>query len=284
MAIDAAKVRELREKTGLPVMDCKKALETSNGDIDQAIESLRKAGANAQAKLAGRKAKEGRVIFSRSPDGRQGALVALRCETEPVANNELFRSLADQLAEILLRESPASADDFLQSALPAGGTVSGGLTELVNQLRENISLGAFARLEGDAVASYVHFDNKKAAIVALEGGSASDDKVEEIGKDLCMHVVFHRPLCLTRDEVDPQVVAKEREIRLAAARSDPKNAKKPDNIIEKIVEGQINKFVKEQCFLEQPFIRDEKISVESLLKQSGTGLAISGFAYVATDV
>lgn len=283
MAIDAAKVRELREQTGLPMMECKKALEKSGGDIEKAIEVLRKGGAKAEAKLAGRKATDGRVVFSSSPDGRWGALVALRCETEPVANNERFTSLANQLGELAVKERPDSAEAVLQAQLPSGGTVAEGITELINQLRENISLGSYACLEGDAVASYVHFDNKKAAIVSLQGGSLSDDKVEEIGKDLCMHIVFHKPLSLSRDELDPELVAKEKEILMAAAKNNPKNAKKPDNIIEKIIQGQVNKFFKEKCFLEQPFIRDEETSVTDFLKKSGTGLSIAGFAYVSTD-
>ena len=283
MAVDATKVRELREKTGLPMMDCKNALEENDGDIDRSIEALRKAGAKAQEKLAGRKAKEGRVAFRRTADGRIGALVALRCETEPVANNEKFVDLANQLVEVVASGKPTSAEALLGSPFPAGGTVGDSVTELVNHMRENISVGSFAYLEGDAVGCYVHFDNKKAAIVALEGGSVSDEQVEHIGRDLCMHVVFHRPLSLSRDKLEPGLIAKEREIRLAAAKNDPKNAKKPENIIEKIIEGQMNKICQEQCFLEQPFIRDDKVSVRDYLKQGGTALTITDFAYVATD-
>jgi elongation factor Ts len=284
MSVDAAKVKELREKTGLPMMECKRALEKTEGVVEKAIEELRKSGAKAQEKLAGRAATQGRIGSRRSADGRSGILVALRCETDPVAGNQKFQEFLGEVVEVIDRQRPANLEKLLDAPLPSGGVVSGGITELINQLRENISIGRFARFEADAVAQYVHFDNKKAAMVALKGGSIADVKVEEIGKDLCMHIVFNKPQCLTRAKLSPALVAKEKEILLAAAKNDPKNEGKPEAVLEKIVEGQVNKFIQDQCLLEQPFIKNDKLSVEKYLKSTGTGLAIEDFVYVATDL
>ncbi len=284
MAVDAKKVKKLRELTGLPMMECKRALEATDGDVEKAHDELRKAGAKAQEKLAGRTAVEGRVASAMSADGKVGAVACVRCETEPVANNEMFVAFAEELVQVVLDQNPADADTLLATTLPSGGTVSEGVTGLVNQLRENISVGAFKRLEADAVCQYVHFDNKKSGIVALSGNSASDEGVAPLGKDLCMHIVFSKPACLSRDQIDSALVEKEREIRLAAAQNDPKNAKKPAEILGKIVEGQINKFIAERCFLEQVYIRAESNeTVEKAVAASGTGTKIEDYAYVATD-
>ncbi len=289
MGIDPSKVKELRERTGLPMMECKNALQEAGGDTDAAIDLLRKRGAKAQEKLAGRQATLGRVASSISDDGRVGVLVTLCCETEPVSNNDNFVQFVESLPAVVAKERPADREAFLQSPLPAGGpgagnTVAGGITELVNQLRENISLGEFALFEADAIGQYVHFDNKKAAMVALKGKTLSDDKVAEVGKDLCQHIVFHKPKALSKDDLDPGFLAKEREILLEAAQNDPKNAKKPPEILVKIIEGQMNKIAKEVCLLEQPFIKEEKSSVGNYLKSTGTGVSIEAFKYAATDI
>lgn len=287
MAVEASKVMALREKTGLPMMECKKALEKTGGDEERAYEELRKGGLKAQQKLAGRAAKEGRVSHLVSKDGRMGVLVALRCETEPVAKNEHFQSFLAELVEIVARDNPKDVEALKGLKTKAGHTVEEGLTELVNRIRENISLGRFARLEGDAIGQYVHFDGKKAAMVSLKGGSPSDPKVVEAGKDLSMHVVFAnstedtRPQSLSREGLDAQVVAKEREILLDTAKRDPKNANKPEQILKKIIEGQVDKFMAAKCLLEQPFIRDDKQTVAQYLK--GCGLTVTGFAYIAAD-
>jgi elongation factor Ts len=290
MAVDPAKVKELREKTGLPMMDCKKALEKTGGNIDTAFDELRKSGLKAQEKLAGRAATEGKVGGHLTPDGKTGILVALRCETESVGKNEHFQKLLSDLIQAVLEEKPKDAAALAAARLPGGETVAAALTELVNRIRENISIGRFARFEADAVASYVHFDQKKAAMVSFTGGGASNPKVAELGKELCMHVVFSSqrpettPRSLSRAGLDPAMIEKEREILLAAARNDPKNAKKPEEILGKIIQGQVDKFVASQVLLEQPYIRDEKITVAEHIKRSGTGVAIKDYVYVATDM
>lgn len=284
MGIDAKSVKELREKTGLPMMECKQALEKADGDISLAIDELRKSGAKAEAKLAGRKAEQGLIGSYVSEDGKLGALVSVCCETEPVANNEDFQKFVQDLVEVIRDAKPADKEALLAAPMAAGGSVKDGVTELINRLRENITIGNFSLIEADAVVQYVHFDNRKAAMVGLAGGSASDEQVATLGKDLGMHVVFSVPQCLSRDGLDPELVAKEKEIRLAAAQNDEKNANKPEEILEKIVDGQINKFIAGQCFLEQEFIRDEeKRSVGASVEASGTGVSVIDYCYIATD-
>ena len=284
MGIDAKSVKELREKTGLPMMECKQALEKADGDISLAIDELRKSGAKAEAKLAGRKAEQGLIGSYVSEDGKLGALVSVCCETEPVANNEDFQKFVQDLVEVIRDAKPADKEALLAAPMAAGGSVKDGVTELINRLRENITIGNFSLIEADAVGQYVHFDNRKAAMVGLAGGSASDEQVATLGKDLGMHVVFSVPQCLSRDKLDPEIIAKEKEIRLAAAQNDEKNANKPEEILEKIVDGQINKFIAGQCFLEQEFIRDEeKRSVEASVEASGTGVSVIDYCYIATD-
>jgi len=290
MAVDSAKVKELRERTGLPMMDCKKALEKTNGDVDLAFEELRKEGHKAQCKLAGRTAKEGRIGANVSSDGKVGVLVALCCETEPVSKNESFQQLLRELVDVMARNHPKDAQELGQLKLPSGHTVSTTVTDLVNKIRENIGVGRFARGEGDAVIQYVHFDQKKAAMVALKGGAISDPKVAEVGKELGMHIVFSnsdpstKPLALSRDLLDPKIVEKEREILLEMAKKDPKNSKKPEQILQKIIQGQVDKFVSSKCLLEQPYARDPTQSVSQYIKSTGTGLTVSDFVYVATDL
>ena len=284
MGIDAKSVKELREKTGLPMMECKQALEKADGDISLAIDELRKSGAKAEAKLAGRKAAQGLIGSYVSEDGKLGALVSVCCETEPVANNEDFQKFVQDLVEVIRDAKPADKEALLAAPMAAGGSVKDGVPELINRLRENITIGNFSLIEADAVVQYVHFDNRKAAMVGLAGGSASDEQVATLGKDLGMHVVFSVPQCLSRDRLDPELVAKEKEIRLAAAQNDEKNANKPEEILEKIVDGQINKFIAGQCFLEQEFIRDEeKRSVGASVEASGTGVSVIDYCYIATD-
>ena len=284
MAVEAKKVKELRERTDLPMMECKRALEKADGDVDKAYDQLRKAGLKAKEKLAGRTSLQGKVASRLSNDGKQGVIVALRCETESVAKNEKFQEFLEELAQLVENETPADTAALTHLKTESGETVEQGVTDLINQIRENINLGRFARFNGDAVVQYVHFDNKKAAMVALEGGSASDDAVQELGKGLCMHIVFEKPKALSREQVDPESIEKEREIRLAAMKNDPKNAKKPEEILAKIISGQMDKWVAQECLLEQPFVRDQKQTVQQVIDNSGTGVKILDFAYVATDI
>ena len=278
MAVDAKSVKELREKTGLPMMDCKKALVETDGDVEKAYENLRKAGLKAVEKLAGREASDGRVGSVISADGKSGVLAALRCETEPVAKNEKFVALLEEMTQAIADQAPADTDALKAMSLPSGTTVAEGVTELVNQIRENINVGQFARLEGDSIAQYVHFDGKKAAMVAFEGGDAA--KLAEVGKDVCMHIVFKEPMALDRSQLDPAVIEKEKEIQLAQMKADPKNAKKNDEILGKIIGGKMEKFVASLCLVEQAYVKDDKQTVAQYVESAGA--KVKAFAYIAT--
>ncbi len=283
MSVDAKSVMELRKKTGLPMMDCKRALVEADGDGDKAYENLRKAGLKAVEKLSDRAADDGRVGAAVSDDGRVGALVVLRCETEPVAKNEKFVEILEQVTALVVEKAPADSEALGALKLASGETVEEARTELVNQIRENINLGSFERFESDAVVQYLHFDLKKAGMVAFKGGSAADAKVAEVGKDVCMHIVSQRPAALRRDRLDPAVIENEREIQLAQMKADPKNAKKPEEILKKIIEGKMDKFIASLCLLEQPFVKNPDLTVEQYVAQSGGGIELVDFAYAATD-
>jgi elongation factor Ts len=266
------------------MMECKKALDKAGGDADKAFDELRKGGLKAQEKLSGRAANEGRIGSYISEHGKVGVLVALRCETESVAKNDEFLSFLAELVAVIAKEKPADAAAIQKLTLSSGGTVAESLTELVNKIRENITVGQFARCEGDAVSQYVHFDQKKGAMVSLTGGPLSNPKVAEVGKELGMQIVFSPPDSLSRETLDPQLIEKEREILLAQLKNDPKNEKKPEEILKKIIEGKVNAFAAGLCLVEQPYIREPKQSVEKYVASSGAGVTITDFAYIATDV
>ena len=282
MAIDAKLVKELRELTGLPMMDCKKALAEADGDVETARENLRKRGQKVAESKAHRQTNEGRVGGFVNPGGTFGVLLSLRCETEPVAKCEDFVGFHDAIVEALKSAGtpPSSERELLALPLAGGKTVADALAELVGKIRENIQVGEFSVLRGDAVYQYIHFDNRHGAMVVLGGADPADGALADVGKNLCMHVVFAKPGYLNRDEVPAETVEKEREILLAAAEGDPKHSKKPPEIRKKIVEGQLQRFFSERCLQEQPFVRDDKITVEKYVKQNAKGASLQAFAYV----
>jgi elongation factor Ts len=265
--ITAADVKALRERTGLPMMDCKQALTEAEGNADKAVEILRKRGAAAAEKKAGRETAEGRIGLFVSPDRKAGALVELRCETAQVANNNVFRDAADLLAkQLAMAPSPAaSVEDLLAQPCVdnAQHTVRDLITDAVNKTRENIQVARFARLTGEAIGSYQHFNGQVAVLVAAEPAGADGGVLA----DVCMQIAAMRPMSVTRDEVPADVVAKEREIAMAQLAEQ----KKPPQILEKIVDGKINKWLGERVLIEQAFVKDQsgKTVVRDVLKKAG---------------
>ncbi len=250
-AVTAAMVKELRERTGLGMMDCKKALDESGGDMDQAVDYLRKNSALKAAKKADRTAADGLLGLRVADDGSFGVLIEVNIETDFAARNDKFVAFVDRVLAAAFEQREADV-----ATLMAGG-LEGEREALVQEIGENIAVRRVARLAGGRVASYLHGDKKKAALVALDGGS------EELGRDIAMHVVAINPMVVAGDDVPADVVAGEREIyRAQAAESG-----KPADIVAKMVEGRVRKFLAEVSLLEQPFVKDAGVNVGKLLAQ-----------------
>ncbi len=262
--ITAAAVKTLRERTGLPMMDCKKALQESEGDLDGAIEILRKAGKKTMEKRAGRATSSGRIAIYVDPDKVVGAIVDLRCESAPVAANEEFVQLAGDLAEQLATGPGAGRpEELLEQPSPRNPsqTLREQFDDLNNRIREVFKLERIERIEGPC-GGYAHHNGAAAVILHAEGGTP------ELAKDICMHVAAMRPDVLGVEDLDPALVAKEREIQAEVARKEGK----PERIIEKMVEGRMRNFYAERCLCEQPFVKDDKQKVGKIAKAAGMKL------------
>jgi elongation factor Ts len=262
--ISAAAVKLLRERTNLPMMDCKKALQESGGDIEKAIELLRKAGAKLMEKRVGRATTSGRIAVFAAPDAGVGTMVDLRCESAPVASNEQFVQLANDLAQQLATGSGAASPEALlsqPSPSKAAPTLQQQFDELNNKIREVFKLERIVRIDGHC-SGYAHHNGAVGVLLQYEGGNA------ELAREICMHVTAMRPAALFKEELDPALVAKEREILSEAARKEGK----PENIIAKMVEGRLRNFYAECCLAEQPFVKDDKRTVGQVAKEAGMKL------------
>ena len=260
--ITAADVKKLRERTGLPLMDCKKALGEADGDQDLAVELLRKRGQTILQKRSDRVTDFGRFGLFFGTDQPAGAIVELKCESAPVTQHEEFIELANALAEQLaLGPGAATSDELLDQPSPAreGMTLREHKDELFNRIREVFNIGRMERLEG-ATGGYSHNSGTVAGVLlAIEGGNA------DAATDVSMHVAAMRPKALSVEDLDQDVVNKEREILREAAAAEGK----PENVVEKMVEGRMRKFYAEQVLLEQPFVKDDKMSVGEFAKSQG---------------
>ena len=257
--ITASRVMELRQRTGLGMMECKKALSEAEGDLGKAEELLRiKSGAKA-SKAAGRIAAEGMIGLSVSPDGKVAAMAEVNCETDFVARNEDFRAFANEVAQLVVAEHPADVGALAGRSLASGETVEVRRVSLVQKIGENITLRRFERVDARGrIASYVH-GTRIGVLVDYTGGN------ETLGKDLAMHIAATKPIAVSREQVPADVVEKERTI--AAARA--AESGKPANIVEKMVEGAVAKYLAEVTLLPQPFVKNDKETVAELLKAQG---------------
>ncbi|MFV1958881.1 MAG: translation elongation factor Ts [Planctomycetota bacterium] len=273
MSIPAKQVMDLRAATGMPMMKCKKALEAEDGDFEKAIERLRKEGLESAEKRSGRSTGEGLVCARVAEGAHRGVLVAVACETEPVARTPMFTEFVKRLAAQVDEQGPEGVEALLASPWidEPGQSVENVLRGLIARIGENIRVRAIARLAVESpghVGAYVHFNGKIGAMVALRVQSADAD-LTDVAKELCMHVVFQKPTVLERGEVAEDVQAKEMEIFRAQVQEDPKMANKPPQVVDKIVEGKMNAFFKQSVLTEQPWIRDDKKSVADVLKEHG---------------
>ncbi len=263
MPFTAKDVKDLREMTGVGMMDCKKALTESDGDKDKAIDWLREKGLAAAQKKAGRVAAEG-IAYADVIDGI-GVVVEVNAETDFVAQNEKFVDFVKNVAEAVAKNAPADVETLLDSQMPGTDkSVRDKQQDMVLVIGENITIRRFERYTEGLCIPYVHAGGKIGVMVNMEVSAGLEAKPEviELGKDIAMQIAAMRPTYLDKSDVDQSVIEKEKEILTIQAKEDPKNANKPDNIIEKMVTGRVNKYYEENCLLQQAFVKGDKISVE----------------------
>lgn len=270
MAFTASDVKALRETTGCGMMDCKKALTETDGDMDKAIEFLREKGLATAAKKAGRIASEGIVKAYISDDKKIGVLLEVNSETDFVAKNDEFQAFVSNTAEIIADKAPADVEAL--KALPYDGAQSVGeaFTALIAKIGENMNIRRFTRIAGN-VCSYIHGGGRIGVLVEAEG-SLADADAYEAARDAAMQIAAINPLYLSKDVVPAEDVEKEKHIIIAQIKEDPKNANKPDNIIEKMVGGKLNKFYEQNCLLQQEFVKNGDFKVEAYLASKGVKL------------
>ncbi len=278
MEITAEMVKTLRDKTDAGMMDCKKALKETNGDMEAAIAYLRQKGLAVASKRAGRATSEGTVWAHIAPDHQSGVLLEVNCESDFVAKTDSFQELGSRLAEQLAAAALETVEELLAQPSPhlAGVTVADYVNEVIAKTGEKCQVRRFTRYQGDPVAAYIHHGGKIGVMLELSGGGAAPEALAA-AKDLAMQVAAANPVSVSRDEVPAETVAKEKAIYAAQAAE----SGKPANIIEKMVVGRLDKFFKEVCLLEQPFVKDPNQTVTQFLKdvgkKLGKELTVKGF-------
>ncbi len=261
MAITAALVKELRDRTGAGMMECKKALVETNGDVETAIDNMRKSGQAKAAKKAARIAAEGIILANTATDGSYGVLLEINSETDFVSRDENFLGFANEVNQLALDNKVSNIDTLLALNTASGNTVATAREILVSKIGENIQLRRVELVEGDNVKAYVH-GGRIGVLVSLKGGD------EELAKDIAMHVAATNPEVISAEDVSQKSLDKEREIFTAQA----KESGKPDNIIEKMIDGRMKKFVAEISLTGQPFVKDPSMTVSKLLADNGASV------------
>jgi elongation factor Ts len=268
--ITAAAVKALRERTGLPMMDCKKALTECEGSEEAAVDWLRKQGLKTLEKRSGRETSFGRMGLFSDLTAKTGAMVELKCESAPVAGHDEFIQLADDMAkQLAVGPGASTVDELLDQPCPSkpGQTIRDVRDEMFNRIREVFNVGRMVRFEGPC-GGYSHNAGTISGVLLQVTGSDAD-----AARDICMHVAAMRPQALKVDELDPEVVKRERQVLTDAARAEGK----PDNIVDKMVDGRMRSFYAEQVLLEQPFVKDDKQTVGQYAKSKG--LEVIKFAH-----
>ena len=272
--ITAADVNKLRQMTGAGMMDCKKALTEAEGDFEKAIEILRKKGQKVSASRSDRDAKEGSVFVKTSNDKKEAILIALNCETDFVGKNEEFQNLGKLIVETAFANKPADKEALL--ALKAGDlTLNDKIVELIGKIGEKIEVSEYVHMKGEAVVSYIHAGAKLGVLVSLKGVNGKD--VTDAGKDVGMQIAAMNPVAVDETSVDKTVIAKELEIAKAQIIAEGK----PENMVEKIAQGKLNKFFKESTLLPQAFVKDNSKTVAQYLDSVSKGLTVAEFKRVS---
>jgi elongation factor Ts len=267
-AISAADVKKLRDVTGAGMMDCKKALEESNGDMDGAIDYLRKKGAKVAELRAGRDANEGAVIIKLSSDNKFGVMLQLGCETDFVSKNDVFVGFANSITEVALNHKIKTTEELLAADL-GGVSVQDRIAEKVGSIGENISIQSYQFIEGEQVSFYNH-NNRAGAMVAM---SKSSEEIATLAKDLAMQITAMKPVAVDETSVSEETREREKSI----AREKAKEDGKPENMLDKIAEGALNKFFKEFTLLKQEYIKDTKKTIEQVIKETDKDVIVLGF-------
>lgn len=267
--ITASAVNELRKATGAGMMDCKKALQETNGDMDQAIDYLRKKGAKVSANRADRDAAEGAAIAIASEDKKTGAVIRLNCETDFVAKNEEFVALANKIANAALINKPASIEELKNISID-GVLLSERLLEYVGKIGEKIDVTVCEIVEGNLIVPYIHAGNKIGVLVAL---SSTGENAEAAGKDVAMQIAAMSPVALDKGDVSQEIIDREIEIGKAQAAAEGK----PEAMLEKIALGKLNKFYKDSTLLNQDFVKDSSKTISQMLNDIEKGLTVTKF-------
>ena len=291
MAVTAKLVKELREMTGAGMMDCKKALTATDGDMDKAVEFLREKGLATARKKAGRIAAEGIVMLKVSEDGKKAVAVEVNAETDFVAKNEKFQGYVAQVAELALNTKAADIDAFMEEewTFSESATVKEELAHQIATIGENMNIRRFAQVteENGFVASYTHMGGKIGVLVDVET-DVVNDAVKEMAKNVAMQVAALKPLYTNDSEVSAEYIAHEKEILLAQIMNDPKESQKPEKVIQGMIAGRINKELKEICLLDQVYVKaeDGKQSVgkyvQEVAKANNANITIKGFVRFET--
>ena len=268
--ISAAAVKTLRDRTNQPMMDCKAALTEAGGDMEKAVEILRKRGKDVADKKGARETAEGRIATFIDDTQTMGAILEMRCESPPVVKSDAFVQLANDVAKQVALKGAENVEGLLAQPLvgDAKHTVQDRINDTIGLIRENMKPARFTRLTGGLLGSYVHHDGSVGVLVQVEGAKADP----QLLRDVCMHVTAKNPVAGRREDITKDVIDKETEIAKAQIAADPKNAKKPENIKAMILEGKLKTWFAENVLVEQPFVKDDSKTVGELLRSHGLTL------------
>ena len=272
MSITASMVKELRDKTAAGMMDCKKALQETDGDMEKAVDWLRQKGLSKAAKKAGRTTSEGLIGFELSADGKTAVLVEVKCETDFVARGDKFQDFVKSMASQIMADCPADEAALLAAPFVAdkSRSVQDILNDSIATIGENMLFGHFTKMTVEAgkpgmIGHYIHSNGKIAVLVEMQAGNdaaVSNEAFQDLAKNVSMQIAATTPLAVTADSLDPALIEREREVYREKAREEGK----PENIVEKIAEGAVKKYCKEVCLLDQPYIRDDKQTINDVVK------------------
>ncbi len=270
VTISAADVNVLRKKTNAPMMDCKKALVEANGDFEKAVEILRKKGQKIAANRSDRAASEGVILAKTTPDGKTGIIMSLNCETDFVAKNEDFVKFADKIAQIAITTLPANVEELRNKPFEGGLTIADAVLDYVGKMGEKIEVSSYDKLNSDLVFAYNHTGNRVASIIAM---NKNNDQVKDIAKDLAIQIVAMTPIALDKADIPQSTIDKELEIAKELIRAEGK----PEEMVEKISQGKLNKFYNESTLLNQEFVKDNKKTVRQYLTEADKDLKVIAF-------